>query len=91
MKAPDPGRIYRAIADLSSLLGSRLRIITTNYDDVLERAILDQTEFRPRSLIVGKDGALAQSVKYPDGDIEVVHLHGLIPYEGRGGGIDYSR
>lgn len=80
--APSAGRIYRAVTSLCSLLGSKLRIVTTNYDDILERSINQSTAFTARATIVGPDGSLIPSARYPTGNVEVVHLHGLIPHEG---------
>lgn len=80
--APRPGRILRAVTSLCKLLGGRIRIVTTNYDDILEQEIAHRTNFLPKALVVDRDGNLVPSRKYPDGEIEVIHLHGLLPYEG---------
>jgi len=80
--APEPGRIYKAVTALCGLLGGRIRIVTTNFDDILEQSISKNTKFEPQALIIGPDGDLTPSKKYPKGDIQVVHLHGMLPYDG---------
>ena len=82
--APSPGRIGMAIAELALAFGAKLRILTTNYDDTVERAI------RSAGGSVNIQVATAKGV-VPVGEADpeavcVVHLHGFAPYDGEGRG-----
>lgn len=74
-----PGPIARQVAELRRCFGESLEILTTNYDDLIEQALID-SRFAPsriRSYTTNRspDGRAA-------GAIAVTHLHGLA---GRGG------
>lgn len=73
----EPGPIAHQVAQLRSRFGNRITILTTNYDDLIERALLSA-------------GATKRQIKPyvrrrnepPAGAIPVTHLHG---YAGRDG------
>lgn len=84
------GQLGQAVARLALTLGSTVRIVTTNFDDVLERAIVavaPSAQVASHSIgdlnitIGGDDG---YSVEWPesDADIDILHLHGYLPQEG---------
>ncbi len=67
----EPGPIAEEIARLRECFGDRLTLLTTNYDDLIERALV-------------KAGALKKNVKTyvqrreaPAGAVAVTHLHGF--------------
>jgi len=77
---PPTGRIGKAISDLALAFGSQLRIITTNYDDTIERQLLSTGRVQVNVQTVTEQGL--ESVKgVADGAVSIVHLHGYAPYE----------
>lgn len=70
-----PGPISRQVALLAERLGERLRIITLNYDDLLEQALRD-AGLTPRAIT-------SSDHRHAAGEIPVFHVHG---YFGRDGG-----
>jgi hypothetical protein len=72
-----PGPICRQLPLLRRAFGDRLRLLTTNYDDLPEQAFRDDDELRLEPLAVAEPG---RSV--PDGAVEVVHLHGYLGRDG---------
>lgn len=70
-----PGPISRQIALLADVLGDRLRIVTLNYDDLLEQAL------RLRGLT--PHVVATEDLDVPEGKFPVYHLHG---YLGQGDG-----
>jgi SIR2-like domain len=64
-----PGALARQIAWLKQKLGSRLRLVTANYDGLLEAA-LEDTDMTPVAYV--------QNRKEPVGKAAVWHLHGRL-------------
>jgi hypothetical protein len=64
-----PGALGVQIAELKACLGSRLRIVTANYDGLLERA-LAEAELDPVSYVRNRPE--------PEGKAAVWHLHGRL-------------
>lgn len=80
--APPPGRITRSIAGLATLFyGTNVKIITTNYDDLLETAIQDSSVHGKtyRSKSRSPDGPPCRTGKFT---YVVEHVHGLLPSGG---------
>jgi SIR2-like domain len=75
--AVEPGPIAHQVAHLRRCFGERLTILTTNYDDLIERALL------AGGLAGGKIKSYVRQRTPPAGAVGVTHLHG---YAGRGGG-----
>lgn len=71
----EPGPIAHQVADLKSRYGERLTILTTNYDDLIERALLARGYIK-------KDikSYVRRRTTPPDNAVPVTHLHG---YAGR--------
>lgn len=73
----EPGPIADQVAQLRSTLGARITILTTNYDDLIERALLGagatKRQIKPY---------VRRRAEPPAGAIPVTHLHG---YAGRDG------
>jgi hypothetical protein len=74
--AVEPGPIAHQVARLRRCFGERLTILTTNYDDLIERALL------AGGLAKGKIKSYVRQQRPPAGAVGVTHLHG---YAGRGG------
>lgn len=85
-----PGPISREIARLADAYESDLRILTLNYDDLIEQALRDYS------------GAMAHAIatedhQVPAGAVPVYHLHGYLGRDGRPSGelvlseADYQR
>jgi|GEM_PF-1673768 len=64
-----PGALGSQIAELKRCLGPRLRIVTANYDGLLERA-LAEADLQPVSYIRNREE--------PEGKAAVWHLHGRL-------------
>ncbi len=64
-----PGALGGQIAELKHCLGSRLRIVTANYDGLLERA-LEEADLKPASYVRNQEEA--------EGRAAVWHLHGRL-------------
>lgn len=88
-----PGPIAKQVAALREVWGDRLEILTTNYDDLLERALIEagtaQTRIRSYAQSYRRDKRAA-------GTVAVTHLHGLAGRAGPPKGIvlteeDYHR
>lgn len=76
-QAPPPGRIARSIAALATLFdGNKVRILTTNYDDLLERAILEFSD--PPCLAKSWRPGLKKPRRSKRTYL-VEHLHGFVP------------
>jgi hypothetical protein len=82
---PRPGRIIKAIGALAHSLGPRLRIITTNFDDLIEYELDEATDVRYRIYtnseteqleLVGERGSPE------DEAVDIFHLHGYAPFQG---------
>lgn len=73
----EPGPIADQVAQLRSRFGDRITILTTNYDDLIERALLGagatKRQIKPY---------VRRRAEPPPGAIPVTHLHG---YAGRDG------
>lgn len=69
-----PGPIAHQVAGLRALWGDRVEILTTNYDDLLEQALIDggTAQTRIRSYIQNREPD-----KRPAGTVAITHLHGL--------------
>lgn len=69
-----PGPIARQVAELRRCFGESLEILTTNYDDLIERALIDSglAPSRIRSYITSR----SPDTRAADA-IAVTHLHGL--------------
>jgi NAD-dependent SIR2 family protein deacetylase len=74
-KAYFPGPITRQIAHLARVLGGDLRIITLNYDDLIEQALRDEG-LKPAPVATDQH-------RHGEGAVPVFHVHG---YFGRDGG-----
>lgn len=79
-----PGPIAHQVAALRALWGDRLEILTTNYDDLLEQALIDggTARTRIRSYIQNREPD-----KRPAGTVAVTHLHGLAGRSGDPKGV----
>lgn len=69
-----PGPIAHQVAALRKIWGDRLEILTTNYDDLLEQALIDAGT--PRSKIRSYTQNRERG-KRASGTVSVTHLHGL--------------
>lgn len=80
----EPGQLANAIARLVVKRTSEIRIITTNYDTLLERAIELYTEDKVVSYTLDEvdDWRTRNLERLP----AVLHVHGLVGQEGRSGG-----
>lgn len=69
-----PGPIAHQVAALQEVWGEHLEILTTNYDDLLEQALIDAgtARTRIRSYTQNRDAD-----KRARGTVAVTHLHGL--------------
>jgi SIR2-like protein len=88
-----PGPIAGQVAALKALWGERLEILTTNYDDLLEEALIaaGTAPSNVRSYVLNRE----PGTRAP-GTIAVTHLHGLAGRSGPAKGIvlteeDYHR
>lgn len=73
----EPGPIAREIARLRLLFGERLVLLTTNYDDLIERALV-------QSGIPARDvKSYVRRRNAPAGSVSVTHLHGFAGRAGR--------
>jgi hypothetical protein len=79
-----PGPIAHQVAALREIWGERAEILTTNYDDLLEQALMDAGTARTniRSYTQNREPG-----KRAAGTIAVTHLHGLAGREGTPKGI----
>lgn len=73
----EPGPIAAEIARLRACFGNTLTLLTTNYDDLIERALMESgmQKARVRSYV--------QRQNPPDGVVGVTHLHGFAGRDGR--------
>jgi hypothetical protein len=74
-----PGPIARAIPGLREAFGADLRVMTLNYDDLIEQAYRQDGRFDPWPLATDDH-------RVPDGKVGVVHLHGYLGRDGRPAG-----
>jgi SIR2-like domain len=73
----EPGPIADQIAYLRGCFGDRLAILTTNYDDLIERAL------EKRQIAKGRiKSYVTRRKKLPQGVFPVTHLHGFAGREG---------
>jgi hypothetical protein len=77
VSAQPPGLLLSSVAKLASLLGKRVRLITTNYDDRLELAL--EGLAIPGATVAASGLADAGSWWNSDNPFEVLHLHGFLP------------
>ena len=79
-----PGPIAHQVASLRGIWGERAEILTTNYDDLLEQALIDAGTARTniRSYTQNREPD-----KRAAGTVAVTHLHGLAGREGTPKGI----
>jgi hypothetical protein len=77
-----PGPIARQVAELQHAFGDRLRLMTLNYDDLLEQALLG-VDLEPQPLATAEHRLL-------EGRIPVFHLHGYLGRHGAEGQIVLS-
>jgi SIR2-like domain len=74
----EPGPIAEQVAELRSRFGDRITILTTNYDDLIERALLGagatKRQIKPY---------VRRRTEPPAGAIPVTHLHGYAGREGK--------
>ena len=79
-----PGPIAHQVANLWECYGDRLEILTTNYDDLVERALvaagIPASRIRSYCQYRSRD-------KRADNTVGVTHLHGIAGREGRPRGI----
>ncbi|MDQ3724420.1 MAG: SIR2 family protein [Actinomycetota bacterium] len=79
-----PGPIAHQVAELRKIWGEHLEILTTNYDDLLEQALIDvgtaRTNIRSYTQNLEPD-------KRAQGTVAVTHLHGLSGRTGSPRGI----
>lgn len=66
-----PGPIARQIPHLRAAFGSELRVMTLNYDDLIEQAFRQDGRFEPVALATDQH-------REPAGKFGVVHLHGYL-------------
>ena len=87
-----PGPLARAVAGLHQEFGPAMRLATTNYDDLLERAL---SERRPGERWWRGVRSSVTAAPYPKAAVSVTHLHGLLGAETRGHVVlserDYQR
>jgi SIR2-like domain len=74
-----PGPIAHQVAYLRGCFGERMEILTTNYDDLIERALIDSGVARSR---VRSYGQYRKPKNRASGVSAVFHLHGIAPREG---------
>jgi len=80
---PRPGRILKAIGALAHSMGTKLRIITTNYDDLIEHELETSADVPIRVFTNSPDDEMKLVSGDPDGEaIEIYHLHGFAPFDG---------
>jgi hypothetical protein len=85
-----PGPISRQVPVLRRAFGTDLRVMTTNYDDLLEQAFRDDGAVDPIALATGDHHV-------PAGGVAVFHLHGYLGRDGADQGdlvlseADYQR
>ena len=72
-----PGQLAASIANLCRLLGDRVRILTTNYDDRLELALIAELGGSAGLRVFGLSEA-PDWLEY-DAGIGILHVHGFIP------------
>lgn len=77
-----PGPIARQIAALQRVFGERLRLMTLNYDDLLQEALRDAGS-TPVTLATAEQRVAAEQVP-------VVHLHGYLGRDGPAGQLVLS-
>lgn len=77
-----PGPIARQIAALHRVFGERLRLMTLNYDDLLQQALRDAGA-TPLTLATAEHRVAAD-------EVPVVHLHGYLGRDGPAGQIVLS-
>jgi SIR2-like domain len=79
-----PGPIAHQVAALRKIWAGGLEILTTNYDDLLEQALIDAGTARTnvRSYIQNRERGAR-----PTGTVAVTHLHGLAGRSGKPKGI----
>jgi NAD-dependent SIR2 family protein deacetylase len=75
-----PGPIAREIVALRAALGTRLRILTTNYDDLIEQAFADSGTLVEAVPFVGPGGPATGLTD--EGHQRVTHLHGFLSRSG---------
>jgi SIR2-like domain len=72
-----PGPISREIPFLQAALGDQLRVMTLNYDDLIEQAFRDHPGAPEPYATSGDDHHV------PDGKCEIMHLHGYLGRDDR--------
>lgn len=72
-----PGPILRAVAELAYVYGTSLRIATTNYDLLIEKALVEDDR-----ITLAPYAQYGYSQKRPDG-LSVCHLHGYVSEDGK--------
>jgi hypothetical protein len=77
---PSPGRVAKAIVSLAHAMGSSLRIVTTNYDDILEHEIRQARQVPLRVRSTGVEGLDTLEDGGQD-SVDICHLHGFAPYD----------
>jgi NAD-dependent SIR2 family protein deacetylase len=81
-KSPVPGPLHEALAQLLEALGDRARVVTTNFDPLLEQALKLKTNITPRSFKINPTAdPETQFRDWEDaasGPGDVLHLHGLL-------------
>lgn len=79
-----PGPIAHQVAAMRGIWGERLEILTTNYDDLLEQALIDAgvAPSKLRSYTQNRERA-----KRAAGTVAVTHLHGLAGRSGTPKGV----
>lgn len=77
-----PGPIARQVAELQAAFGERLRLMTLNYDDLLEQALL-RIDQLPQTLATAEH-------RWPDDHVPVFHLHGYLGRDRHDGQIVLS-
>jgi hypothetical protein len=75
-----PGPIARRIpALLAAFEPADLRVMTLNYDDLLEQALRQDGQFAPHALTT-------EDLRVPAGKVGITHLHGYLGRDGRPSG-----
>lgn len=80
-----PGELALSIAKLASLRRANVRLITTNFDTLLEEALhcyVGADEVKSYALNEVKDWSAAAT----NGHIGVMHVHGIVPLKGQSKG-----
>jgi hypothetical protein len=70
-----PGVLTEYLAALAVAMGSRIRFVTTNFDNMLERALSDYGE-TASSMTIGRAEQWWETVER--GERAVMHAHGLV-------------